>query len=511
MKLCLMAGAGCVIVLMALGAACDPRRATVASGPGETTEELGAAAAVLAAVGGSVPLVEVRVSGESGTEQRRTVGVVVGDDGQVLVDAASLSLSLGEGDGGRIAHARSIEAVFHPGGERERRYVATVMRESSESELALLSVKTGDAPAVRAGDDVADGTAVFAVTAPLNLSRLVAEAGIVRTYEDTESGRRLIHTAGRTSDARGPVFNAAGDLLGLHVGSIARGAIPAVEIVRWLETPDPGELSASDPGQVANRLLTQMDARHRFSQADDGYIVPRSDGPDLLVRQSGGVISVQTGLGRLLIGDAIEALRSNYSDPMGAIALRPTGDEESLTWIARLPTDVATAAYLSDVTRIAALQAERWRRLQSGHQPDYPYDYYPGGDEAAHRSRLAEVIRDSALEHEATGEGHRLQPSAEVPIFAGVFHGMAYIYAYSGGMPGATETEQDQVARRLLRRNWDLPLGRLSLDRHSDLTWEAQVPIEYLTPEYVRRLVAVGEQEIARLKGEFGQVPFNEQ
>jgi len=87
---------------------------------------------------------------------------------------------------------------------------------------------------------------------------------------------------------------------------------------------------------------------------------------------------------------------------------------------------------------------------------------------------------------------------------------MAYIYAYSGGMPGEGESERDQVARELLRGNWQLRHGRLSLDKYLDLAWEAQVPIDYLTPAQLAVLVRAGAAEVAALKKKYGVIPFNE-
>lgn len=499
--------------VLVLGLACTIGRGTVAPRPGETPEELEAAGDVLAAVGGSVPVIDVRVSALAGSEQRRTVGVVVGENRRILMDATALSLEVGEGEHAETAHTRSIKVVFHPGGDAERRRDGEVRRMSEEHGLALLSLSDEAPPALPLSDDVSDDSRCFLVGLPLSMSRPVVQAGRVRGYRQTSEGRFLAHTAGHDAHVTGPIVDPRGELIGLQIADTPgdRMAIPAVEIAGWMATPDPEELEPSEPGHVVGALLSTMDVPHRLNDAGRGYVLPRPDGADLVIEQVEGIISVRVDLGTLHVGDAIEGLRSNYSDPVGAIALRPVANGERVTWVARLPADVATAPYLSEVTRIASLQAERWRQLQAGLEPDYPYEHYPGGDEEAQETRLAEIIDETGLVCVESGDALKLNPEAAVPVFANVFRGMAYVYAYSGGMPGDGASEQEQTALSLLQRNWELPLGRLALDKHLDLAWEAQVPMDYLTADHLQMLVRVCQSEVARLKSTYGDVPFNEQ
>jgi hypothetical protein len=284
-----------------------------------------------------------------------------------------------------------------------------------------------------------------------------------------------------------------------------------VEIAQWLHTPVPDQLDLSKPGQVLGRILEDMDVQYRVSEAGNGYVLPRASETDLLVRQIEGIVSVEADLGTLHVGNAIEALRSNYSDPVGALALKPAEGADELMWVARIPADAANAAYLDYITQMADVQIERWRQIAAGLDPGYPYEHYPGGDETALSSELVEILNESGLPHEDSGEGHRINPGAEVPVYTNEFRGMAYVYAYSGGMPGKDEAEQEQMARELVRRTWELPLGRLSLDKYLDLAWEAQVPVQHLTPEYLKSLVRVGQTEITRIENTYGEIPFNEQ
>ncbi|MFW6156708.1 MAG: trypsin-like peptidase domain-containing protein [Armatimonadota bacterium] len=498
-------------LLMALPA-CERGRGTVVSAPGETSEEMTAAGEVLGAVGASVPLIRVQASTTSGNDERQTVGVVVDASGRILLDAEALSLTGGSGDGAEFAHSRSIEVIFHPGLDSEHRHPATVVRQDHDSGMALVAMDGDPPPPAPLGDDVSDGTRAFLISDPLNAGRLVVEAGTVRDYVSTDAGRFVRHTAGRDADAVGPIFDSEGRLIGLQVkeSPADRMAIPAVEIAQWLRSPMPDAGDATESDRTLSRLLPRIEMQYRVNEDDAGYVLPRPDDIDVLVREAEGIITVEVDLGALHVGDAIEALRSNYSDPVGAYALKSVDAAERLVWVARLPAYAANASYLEYIIRIGVLQSTRWTRIVAGMEPGYPYEHYPGGDQDALREQLAEVIRQAQIPHETSGDGHRLRPDAQIPVYVNEFHGMAYVYAFSGGMPGEGDAEQDQIARTLLRRNWEMPLGRLALDRFLDLEWEAQVPIEHLTTGHLAALVQVAQEEIARLNEIHGEVPFNE-
>ncbi|MFW5869079.1 MAG: S1 family peptidase, partial [Armatimonadota bacterium] len=406
-----------------------------------------------------------------------------------------------------------IEAVFHPDTDDERRQAARVVRESAESGMALLALEGDAPPAISPGDDVPDRARVVLITNPLNTARLVAEAGRVRRYADTDEGRFLQHTAGRDAEISGPVFDADGALIGMQVAA-APGeemAIPAVEISQWLQMPGDEEVSATESGQVLGGILRGMGAQYREHTSGEGYLVSGPGGAEIRVRQTEDVISVEIELGSLHVGNAIDALRSNYSDPVGAFALKPREGADQLVWVARILAESANAEYLDYVTRVGVLQSARWEQIEAGQEPDYPYEHYPGGDEAALSSELATIVHRSGLSNEASGQAHKIYPESDVPVFVNEFRGMAYVHAYSGGVPGKDGSEQEQIARELVRRNWELPLGRLSLDKHRDLACEAQAPMEHLSTGYLAALVRVCQDEVARIKTEHGQIPFNEQ
>ena len=74
----------------------------------------------------------------------------------------------------------------------------------------------------------------------------------------------------------------------------------------------------------------------------------------------------------------------------------------------------------------------------------------------------------------------------------------------------ASDPSNDPAEAKLLARNYEDPLGRLSLDKYDDVTWEAQVPMDYLTPDYLAIVSAVGARQAASYIKQFGEVPFNE-
>ena len=58
-------------------------------------------------------------------------------------------------------------------------------------------------------------------------------------------------------------------------------------------------------------------------------------------------------------------------------------------------------------------------------------------------------------------------------------------------------------------RNWDDPFGRLSLDSDLDLLWESQVPIDFLTPDYLAIIANTCATQASSFWEEYGHTPFN--
>jgi len=115
------------------------------------------------------------------------------------------------------------------------------------------------------------------------------------------------------------------------------------------------------------------------------------------------------------------------------------------------------------------------------------------------------------LVHEAEEKVFVLPYDNDVKVGASIYRGMVYIHSYTGGMPGDSRAQQGVTAIELLKRNWDDPFGRLSLDADDDLVWESQVPSEFLTPDYLAILTSTCANQVAAFWEVYGQVPFNEQ
>ena len=213
---------------------------------------------------------------------------------------------------------------------------------------------------------------------------------------------------------------------------------------------------------------------------------------------------------------ALGALRFNYEDPVGRISLADFEDEGYvLFWEAQVPMSVATVQYLSALSQVGSVQVERWGQFMATEEMTAVSGLYPGGDEAALTDRLEAHIKAAELTYEVPEreEGQtkifKLPYDNEVDVFVSIWNGMAYTRAYTGGMPGDNTTQQGQYAIEMLARNWDDPFGRLALDTDNDLVWESQVPIDFITPDYIAILTATCATQVADFLEVYGEWPFN--
>lgn len=468
--------------------------------PGQSARELSAAAAVLDRVGPSVALVEVTLLGEGGWQVRSAAGFVLTADGKLVCAAAPLAMSLAGGE----AYARTVRAVFHPGLPEEAGYACEVLRENGDAGLALLQIARRDLTPVTLGGEAAVETPVFLIAAPLGLRALAAHAGAVTASD----GQAVTHSAGAEVAGGGPLLDGEGRLVGLSLAGGADGqarAVPVARIAAWLESP-PEDEPPGGAGVTLRGLLEE--AELIFSAQGEEFALPYDNDVTVVAGQRDGVIVLRAAVGQLAEGRALAALHFTYDDPYGALAL---DDDGALTWVARLPLRFATADYLKTVAAVGARRAEAWAETPAaGELPDAT-DLYPGGDADALLARLQEVVSASGLGFERSGTVTFATRFGDAPpLRVTVYRGVAYVYAYSGGMPGTGEAEQERIARELLGRNGRDPLGRLALDEDGDLTWEAQVPMSYLTGEYLTLLARTGTQQVVELIEQYGSVPFNE-
>ena len=206
---------------------------------------------------------------------------------------------------------------------------------------------------------------------------------------------------------------------------------------------------------------------------------------------------------------ALEALRFNYTDPVGRLSV--TGEEGmyEFYWECQTPMSAASPEYLASLAGAGANQVLRWQQLMNAEDPPEPMDLYPGGDDDVLTTKLEEHIKAVELSYE-TKEGYFLLPyDNDVNVVSRIFRGVALTQAYTGGMPGETVAGQALAAIELLKRNWEDPFGRLSLDEDNDVVWESQVPFDFLTPDYLAILSSTGANQVADFWEQYGKVPFN--
>jgi len=505
------AAASAAVLAALLLAGCPPRTEWLRPepAPGQSAEDLGAAARVLEQVRDGVALVEVTALTDAGSQSQATAGFVLTADGSIVCAAGPLAQADGA-TGGEVVYLRTVRASFCAGTDEERGYDCTVVRENRDVGLALVQAAASDLTPVELGGEVQAGEAVFAVAEPVGLGRLSAQAGQAVGYEGEGSGRMLRHSAGSLGGAEGVLLDGQGRVIGLAVGDAEAGealAIPVARIATWLESSPEDEAPPAAPGTSLGAMLESADLI--FTESDGRFELPYDNDTTVLAAQLGDLIVISMALPALPGGSGLNALRWNYADPYGGLALTPDDD---LVWLAKIPVQFATPPYLKEVCRVASVRGKAWIDDPADTSLESSAEYYAGGDTEALTPRLAAIVEATGMPHEPSGErSYRMTTESGPAVYTNVYRGAAYVYAFSGGMPGEDAAEQERIARELLARNWHEPLGRLALDQHDDLAWEALVTMDYLQPEHLAMLARTCAAQVADLQSTYGDVPFNEQ
>lgn len=212
--------------------------------------------------------------------------------------------------------------------------------------------------------------------------------------------------------------------------------------------------------------------------------------------------------------NALEALRFNYTDPVGRLSGYENEDGDlELYWEAQVPFSVVSAGYLKALALAGANQAKRWEQIMAGEDPNDPDDLYPGGDKVELLAKLQEALESSGLNFDERGEGEdryfTLPYEDDVTVRVSIIQGMVWTHCWVGGMPGGDERGKGLKAIELLKRNWDDPFGRLSLDTDGDILWESQVPHNFITPDYLAILANSCDGQVTDYKATYGEVPLN--
>lgn len=499
----------------------------------------GAAQAALSAylvqrIKDSVVLVDVALSLAGGDKSEGSgSGFVISPDGLIVTNYHVVSMQAEAPDGGTTqAQSRDVKVIFHSGTDREKIYAGKVLRENPDLDLALIKVEIATPVFLELADSeaVAETSAVYACGHPLGLREISIRSGTVTAKRTWEGHRYLEHDAmAEGGNSGGPVVDADGRVLGIHTltltasNSMTKFAIPSNVLRDWLKTDPANDPKPQVPGKRIKDLLDAADLK--YDEKDGGvFELPYDNDVTVTVHQYEQFLRAYVPLGVLPGANeqeqgrhALEALRFNYTEPVGRLSLFNNKEEKKLElyWECQIPFSVAaqSPAYVKAITLAGANQAERWAKIAAGEEPEEPNDLYPGGDEKQQLAELKRALEGSGLKFEEKGEDDNLYYALpydnDVTVNISIIKGMVWTHCWVGGMPGGDEAGKGRKAIELLLRNWDDPFGRLSLDGDGDVLWESQVPHNFLTPDYLAILANSCDGEVAAYKKAYGEVPLN--
>ncbi|MFW6437760.1 MAG: trypsin-like peptidase domain-containing protein, partial [Armatimonadota bacterium] len=427
-----------------------------------------------------------------------------------------------------VADDRTVQVVFHPGTAQEMVYDAEVMRENHDLDLALLRIEP-DTPVhleLADSDAVAETSGIYACGHPLGLREISIRTGTVTAHRTWQGRRYVEHDASaEEGNSGGPVVLPDTRVIGVHSmtlvssGMLTKFAIPSSVVSAWLLTDPSQDPPPPIPGKAVRELLAATDLY--FEETETGsFSIPYDNEVTITAHEYEDFLRLYGRLGelpgnsRLLQGyAALEALRFNYSDPIGRLSLHePEDGNLILYWECQVPMSLASGQYLRTIADMGANQVSRWDAVLRAEQPGEPSELYPGGTDeelAAMTENLKNQIEGAELQYEQIDDNFKIPYDNEVTVYSRIYRGMVWTYSYTGGIPGETRAEQGQIAIDLLKRNWDDPLGRLSLDGDYDLLWESQVPSEFITPDFVAILAATTATQVADFLEQYGNTPFN--
>lgn len=491
-------------------------------------EAQGLSAATVSKIKDAVVLIDVTLTTADGETGATGSGFVISPRGDIIANAHVVSM-VSEGMMGEtiVADERTVSVVFHPGTAQEASFPARVLRENHELDLALLTIDR-DTPVyleLADSDAVPETSAIFACGHPLGLREISIRTGTVTAHRTWEGQRYVEHDASaEEGNSGGPVILPDSRVIGVHTltlvssGMLTKFAIPSNVVSGWLATSPDQDPPPPIPGKAVRELLAQSNLI--FEEEGEGnFAIPYESGQRVIAHQYEDFLRLYVPLGALpgeyplLQGQAaLAALRFNYTDPVGRISAVESGEGMELYWECQIPMSNASGAFVRTISDAAANQATRWQAVLNAEEPGEPTDLYPGGDEAqlaAMREQLKQHIISANLQYEEIETAFKLPYDNEVNVYTQVYRGMVWTYSYTGGMPGETPAAQGQIAIQLLQRNWNDPLGRLSLDGDNDLVWESQVPCDFLTPDYLAILGATAAAQVADFVENYGRIPFN--
>ncbi len=452
-------------------------------------------------------------------------GFVIAADGQIVTNNHVVAMEVETATGGTVrAKSREVKVIFHPATEQEKSYTAQVLRQNHELDLALLKVQLVTPVFLELADSEAipETAAVYVCGHPLGLREISIRSGSVTAKRTWEGRRYLEHDAmAEGGNSGGPVVDADARVVGIHTltltqsNAMTKFAIPSNVLRDWLRTDPAQDPAPVMPGAEVKRLLDV--AKLHYEDLGDGvFDLPYDNDITVSVHKYEDFLRAFVPLGELPGEDAQEqgkkalaALRFNYTDPVGRLSVWNDEGTYRLYWEAQIPFSAVSPEYLKTLGRCGANQAERWNKLLAGEEAGEPGDLYPGGDEQEQYEALRGILEHSGLKFEDKEGYFKLPYDNEVNVLVSLIEGMVWTHVWVGGMPGEGEIEQGQKAILLLQRNWDDAFGRLSLDDDNDVIWESQVPLDFLTPDYLAILCNSCASQAADYKQEIGDIPLN--
>jgi hypothetical protein len=477
----------------------------------------------------AVVLIDVALTTPEGELSASGSGFVMSPRGHVVTNAHVVSMVTEDEMGGTVvADDRAVQVIFHPGTAQEKTFAAEVLREHHELDLALLQIEP-DTPVhleLADSDAVAETSAIYACGHPLGLREISIRTGTVTAHRTWQGKQYVEHDASaEEGNSGGPVVLPDTRVIGVHTltlvssGMLTKFAIPSNVVTGWLATDPSEDPPPPIPGKAVRDLLAATDLH--FEESGTGnFSIPYDNDVTITAHQYEDFLRLYSLIGELPGGNrllqgyaALEALRFNYTDPVGRLSVHELEDGTlSLYWESQVPISLASGAYLRTISDMGANQVARWDAVLRAEMPGEPTELYPGGTDeelAAMTESLKQHIEAAELQYEQIDDNFKLPYDNEVTVFSRIYKGMVWTHSYTGGMPGDSRAEQGQIAIELLKRNWDDPLGRLSLDGDYDLLWEAQVPAEFITPDYFAILGSMAARQVAGYKEQYGEIPFN--
>ncbi len=507
-------------MLLVLALAGCPRGGTESANTGASpatvpgSEKSGAA---LEAVRPALTLVRAKFFVPSGTVTERGVGFLISDDGHVMTDARLISATRNVAGVEVIATSRSVEVTLAPGTDEERIVGAKVERENQALGVTTLKIdgQTPDYLPTVLTDGVEEGDTLFACGYAATAGMASVQATRIAGKPEVAGVALLeLEMPAQAPAAGGPLVTEEGKLIGVLTAVTTEDgehqlAVPSDALNDWLSSDIAANPEPTQPGNGVKALLDE--AGLGYDERGDGvFVVPYDNNVRVLAHQNENYLRVFVPLGEYDPESGLRALVYNYYDPVGKLSVDTRDDRDLLTWEAQVPMRYASAGFLKFIADVAAAHVVRWRNFLEGNEPEDWYDMYPGGDDDQLRGQLRTIITAAVGDgFEETDKSFTIS-NDDVDMWVRPFRGVAYIYAFSSGMPGDEKAEQLVNAKEFLRRNWNDPLGRLSLDDDRDVAWEVQVPVEYLTADYLTEILADGRRQITDYWNKYGRVPFNE-